>query len=74
MGTNSDREPVDVVVFGKHVEVDPALRAVTLEKVERVAKFASDVRRVEVDYGIHQTRRAGDSARARSSYTYPTTS
>jgi putative sigma-54 modulation protein len=52
---------VDVVVFGKHVEVDPALRAVTLEKLERIGKFANDVRRVDVDYGVHQTRRAGDS-------------
>ncbi len=52
---------MDVVVFGKHVEVDAALRAVTLEKVERIGKFANDVRRVDVDYGMHQTRRAGDS-------------
>jgi putative sigma-54 modulation protein len=52
---------VDVVVFGKHVEVDPALRAVTLEKLERIGKYASDLRRIDVDYGIHQTRRAGDS-------------
>jgi ribosomal subunit interface protein len=52
---------VDVVVFGKHVEVDAALRVVTLEKIDRITKFASDVRRVDVDYGLHQTRRAGDS-------------
>ena len=52
---------MDVVVFGKHVEVDPALRAVTLEKLERIGKFANDVRRIDVDYGMHQTRRAGDS-------------
>ena len=52
---------MDVVVFGKHVEVDAALRAVTLEKMDRITKFASDVRRVDVDYGLHQTRRAGDS-------------
>ncbi len=52
---------MDVVVFGKHVEVDPALRAVTLEKLERIGKYASDLRRIDVDYGIHQTRRAGDS-------------
>lgn len=52
---------MDVVVFGKHVEVDPALRAVTLEKLDRLGKFANDVRRVDVDYGLHQTRRAGDS-------------
>jgi ribosome hibernation promoting factor len=52
---------VDVVVVGKHVEVDPALRAVTQEKLQRISKFANDVRRVDVDYAEHQTRRAGDS-------------
>jgi putative sigma-54 modulation protein len=52
---------VDVVVNGHHVQVDAALRAVTLEKIDRITKFASDVRRVDVDYGRHQTRRAGDS-------------
>jgi putative sigma-54 modulation protein len=52
---------VDVVVVGKHVEVDGALRAVTQEKLQRITKFANDVRRVEVDYAEHQTRRAGDS-------------
>jgi putative sigma-54 modulation protein len=52
---------VDVVVCGKHVEVDRALRAITLEKLERIGKYAHDVRRVDVDYGEHQTRRAGDS-------------
>ena len=52
---------MDVVVCGKHVEVDPALRTVTLEKVERLGKYANDVRRIDVDYGLHQTRRAGDS-------------
>ena len=52
---------MDVVIVGKHVEVDPPLKAVTVEKLERIEKFAHDVRRVDVDYGIHQTRRAGDS-------------
>jgi ribosome hibernation promoting factor len=52
---------VDVVVVGKHVEVDPALRAVTQEKLQRITKFANDVRRVDVDYAEHPTRRAGDS-------------
>jgi putative sigma-54 modulation protein len=52
---------MDVIVFGKHVEVDPALRAMTLEKLERLGKFAIDVRRIDVDYGLHQTRRAGDA-------------
>ncbi|HTL84211.1 MAG TPA: ribosome-associated translation inhibitor RaiA [Acidimicrobiia bacterium] len=52
---------MDVVVVGKHTDVDSALRALTVEKVERVAKFASDVRRVDVDYAQHPTRRAEDS-------------
>jgi putative sigma-54 modulation protein len=52
---------VDVVFFGKHVELDPTLRAVTLEKLERISKYANDVRRIDVDYGEHPTRRAGDS-------------
>ena len=52
---------MDVVVVGKHTEVDAALRALTKEKLERVTKFASDVRRIDVDYEEHKTRRAGDS-------------
>jgi ribosomal subunit interface protein len=52
---------MDVVVVGKHTDVDSALRALTVEKVARVAKFASDVRRVDVDYAQHPTRRADDS-------------
>jgi putative sigma-54 modulation protein len=53
--------PVDIVVVGKHGSVDARLRALTVEKVERVNKFASDVRRIEVDYAHHPTRRAEDS-------------
>jgi putative sigma-54 modulation protein len=34
---------------------------VTQEKLQRISKFANDVRRVDVDYAEHQTRRAGDS-------------
>jgi putative sigma-54 modulation protein len=52
---------MDVVVFGKHVEVDPELRALTEEKLSRISKFASDVRRIDVDYAEHHTRKAGDS-------------
>ena len=57
----TDGEHVDVVVNGQHVEVDAALKAVTREKIDRISKFSHDVRRVDVDYGLHQTRRAGDS-------------
>jgi putative sigma-54 modulation protein len=52
---------MDVVVVGKHTEIDPALRALTVEKVERVTKFANDVRRVDVEYEQLPTRRAKDS-------------
>ena len=52
---------MDVVVFGKHVEVDPDLRALTVQKLERVNKFANDVRRIDVDYDEIQAQRAGDS-------------
>jgi ribosomal subunit interface protein len=52
---------MDVVVVGKHTEVDSALRALTVEKVQRVTKFAKDVRRVDVDFEQHPTRRADDS-------------
>jgi len=52
---------VDVVVVGKHVEVDQVLRTATQEKLQRITKFASDVRRVDVDYAEHRTQRAGDS-------------
>jgi len=52
---------VDIVVVGKHGEVDANLRALTIEKVERVHKFANDARRIEVDFEHHPTRRAEDS-------------
>jgi putative sigma-54 modulation protein len=52
---------VDIVVVGKHSAVDAKLRALTIEKVERVHKFANDARRIEVDYQHHPTRRAEDS-------------
>jgi len=52
---------MDVHVVGKHTEVDAGLRALTKEKLDRIAKYANDVRRVDVDYAEHATRRAGDS-------------
>jgi len=52
---------VDVVVFGKHVDVPPQLRAHALEKLDRISKYAKDVRRVDVDFSEHATRRAADS-------------
>jgi ribosomal subunit interface protein len=52
---------MDIVVVGKHGSIDARLRSLTVEKVERVNKFANDVRRIEVDYAHHPTRRADDS-------------
>ena len=52
---------MDIVVVGKQGGVDAALRQLTGEKVERVDKFAGDVRRIEVDYEHHPTRKAEDS-------------
>jgi putative sigma-54 modulation protein len=52
---------MDVVVVGKHTEVDAALRKLTHEKLDRIGKYANDVRRIDVDYTEHPTRRAGDS-------------
>jgi putative sigma-54 modulation protein len=52
---------MDVVVFGKHAEIDSDLRTVTNEKLARLAKYASDVRRIDVDFDELSTRRAEDS-------------
>jgi putative sigma-54 modulation protein len=52
---------LDVVVVGKHTEIDAQLRSVTEEKAQRVTKFANDVRRIDVEYREHATKRAGDS-------------
>jgi ribosomal subunit interface protein len=46
----ADAAGFDVVVFGKQLDVSPELRAHAEEKVRRVERFASDVRRVEVDF------------------------
>jgi putative sigma-54 modulation protein len=52
---------MDVVVFGKHVEVSSELRALTREKLERINKYANDVRRVDVDFDELATKRRTDS-------------
>ena len=52
---------MDVVVSGQHAEVTPDLRAHALEKVERISKFATDVRRVDVEFDVRATRRPADS-------------
>jgi putative sigma-54 modulation protein len=52
---------MDVVVFGKHVEVSTGLRALTREKLGRIDKYANDVRRVDVDYDEVASKRRDDS-------------
>ncbi|HET9728954.1 MAG TPA: ribosome-associated translation inhibitor RaiA [Acidimicrobiia bacterium] len=52
---------MDVVIVGKHAEVDGLLRSLTELKLERIGKFANDVKRVDVEYSELATRRAGDS-------------
>jgi putative sigma-54 modulation protein len=52
---------LDLLVVGKHTEIDARLRALTEEKLTRIEKFANDVRRVDVEYDELATRKAGDS-------------
>jgi ribosomal subunit interface protein len=60
-GETISEVPMDIVVVGKHGNVSAHLRELTVAKAERVGKFVSDVRRIEVDYAHHPTRRADDS-------------
>lgn len=48
---------VDVVVCGKNGEVSPLLREQAVEKVQRVEKYAGDIRRVEIDFSETRNRR-----------------
>jgi putative sigma-54 modulation protein len=48
---------VDVVVFGKHVEITAPLRELTLEKLTRLDRFANDLRRIEVEFSEIKNRR-----------------
>jgi putative sigma-54 modulation protein len=61
MGRHIAEANVDVVVVGKHTEIDASLRTLTEEKLERIAKYANDVRRVDVDYDELPTKRSNDS-------------
>jgi putative sigma-54 modulation protein len=47
---------VDVVVLGRHVEIAPSVRDHTVAMLQRVEKFAPDVRRVDVDYSVPHNR------------------
>jgi ribosomal subunit interface protein len=48
---------VEVVVNARHAEISPALRDATRKKVEQLERFASDMRRVEVEFSDEATRR-----------------
>jgi putative sigma-54 modulation protein len=52
---------VDLVVFGKHVDVSNRLKSFTAEKIGRIEKYANDVRRVEVDYSTIPNRRVAEN-------------
>lgn len=52
---------MEVVVFGKHVAVSAGLREFTEQKIRRIEKYASDVRRVEVDFSEIPNPRVADS-------------
>lgn len=52
---------VDLVVFGKHVDVSNRLRSFTAEKIGRIEKYANDVRRVEVDYSTIPNPRVAEN-------------
>lgn len=52
---------MEVVVVGKRIEVPAALRATSIEKVERLGRFADDIRRIEVDFSHSRNRRVGDT-------------
>lgn len=52
---------MEVVVVGKRVEVPAALRAASVEKAERLGRFADDIRRIEVDFSQTRNRRVGDT-------------
>jgi ribosomal subunit interface protein len=52
---------MDIVVVGKHVEVSDELKQEVHRKVEPLARFAPDARRVDVEFGHIESRRAEDS-------------
>jgi ribosomal subunit interface protein len=52
---------MDVVVVGNHVEVSAGLRALVQQRVEPLARYAPDARRIDVEFGHIEARRAADS-------------
>jgi putative sigma-54 modulation protein len=52
---------MDILVRGKNVDVAPALRDLTRDKVGRLPRLAPDIRRVEVEYGEIRNPRVADS-------------
>lgn len=52
---------MDVVVVGNHVEVSNGLREAIQQRVSTLARYAPDARRVDVEFGHIESRRAEDS-------------
>lgn len=52
---------MDIVVFGKHVDVSASLRTFAEEKVAKIGKYAQDTRRIEVDFSEIPNPRVADS-------------
>lgn len=51
---------MEIVVRGKNVEVPSGLRTITQEKVGKLARFANDISRVEVDFSEIRNPRVAD--------------
>jgi len=52
---------MDIVVVGQHVEVSNGLRESVQRKLEPLARYAADTRRVDVEFRRIDSRRAEDS-------------
>jgi ribosomal subunit interface protein len=52
---------MEIVVVGKHVEVTNGLRQEVHRKIEPLSRFAPDARRVDVEFGRIDSKRADDS-------------
>ncbi len=51
---------MEIVVVGKHVDVDAELRAHIAAKLDGLPRFAPDTRRVDVEFGHVAARRADE--------------
>jgi len=52
---------VDIVVNARHAEISPALRETARKKIAHLERFASDARRVEVEFSGLASRRSDDA-------------